>query len=676
MNRTEVKKLYNDKIKEFQRHNFLYFEKNSPEVSDSEFDNLKKEILDLEKKYNYLKSKKSPSISLGFKPSKNFKKMKHRVPMLSLANAFSEEDLNNFEKRILNFLDKNENFKISYSAEPKIDGISASLTYEDGKFKKGLSRGDGKEGEDITENLRTIKDIPSSIKDKNFPSEIDIRGEVFIKNSDFKRLSDKFANPRNAASGSLRQKDPGETKKIPLRFIAYTFGFQKNLTSKTQNEYLKQLKNWGFKTNPFNKIIDNKKDLIKNYQYIEKKRNDLDFDIDGIVYKVNDFELQKRLGNIANAPRWAIAHKFSATNGISKIENIEIQIGRTGALTPVAKIKPVNIGGVVVSNATLHNEEEIIRKDIRIGDTVLIERAGDVIPHVISVDKKLREKLSKRFQFPKTCPSCGSSTIKEYNSTTKKEDAVRRCSSEGYECEKVAIEKLKHFVSKEAFNIDGLGKKIVVNFWNLNLIRFPQDIFNLNYSEIKKLDGWGKLSAANLKYSIETRKTISLEKFIYALGIRHIGLENAKLISRNLKSIKKFILLSKEKNFKDLLNIDGIGLTQINSIKNFFSNETNIQVLSKLEKILLIRDIKVDKNEGILRDKTFMITGKLNGISRAEAKSIIEDNSGSIVSNVSKKLNYLIIGEKPTKRKIDTANELKIKILNQEEWLSMLDKSS
>ncbi len=676
MNRTEVKKLYNDKIKEFQRHNFLYFEKNSPEVSDSEFDNLKKEILDLEKKYNYLKSKKSPSISLGFKPSKNFKKMKHRVPMLSLANAFSEEDLNNFEKRILNFLDKNENFKISYSAEPKIDGISASLTYEDGKFKKGLSRGDGKEGEDITENLRTIKDIPSSIKDKNFPSEIDIRGEVFIKNSDFKRLSDKFANPRNAASGSLRQKDPGETKKIPLRFIAYTFGFQKNLTSKTQNEYLKQLKNWGFKTNPFNKIIDNKKDLIKNYQYIEKKRNDLDFDIDGIVYKVNDFELQKRLGNIANAPRWAIAHKFSATNGISKIENIEIQIGRTGALTPVAKIKPVNIGGVVVSNATLHNEEEIIRKDIRIGDTVLIERAGDVIPHVISVDKKLREKLSKRFQFPKTCPSCGSSTIKEYNSTTKKEDAVRRCSSEGYECEKVAIEKLKHFVSKEAFNIDGLGKKIVVNFWNLNLIRFPQDIFNLNYSEIEKLDGWGKLSAANLKYSIETRKTISLEKFIYALGIRHIGLENAKLISRNLKSIKKFILLSKEKNFKDLLNIDGIGLTQINSIKNFFSNETNIQVLSKLEKILLIRDIKVDKNEGILRDKTFMITGKLNGISRAEAKSIIEDNSGSIVSNVSKKLNYLIIGEKPTKRKIDTANELKIKILNQEEWLSMLDKSS
>ena len=337
--------------------------------------------------------------------------------MLSLSNAFDENDLINFEKKILNFLNQDKNFNIKYSAEPKIDGISASLIYEDGKFITGLSRGDGKEGEDITENLKTIKDIPYFIKSKNFPKKIDIRGEVFIQNSDFEKLKNKFANPRNAASGSLRQKDPKETKKIPLKFIAYTFGFEKGLRAVSQDEYLKNLKEWGFKTNPLNKTLEKVENLMINYKEIEKKRSDIDFDIDGIVYKVNDFNLQKRLGNVANAPRWAIAHKFSANSGISKIKNIEIQIGRTGALTPVAKINPVNIGGVVVSNATLHNEEEINRKDIRVGDTVLIERAGDVIPHVISVDQKMRIKDSKKFIFPHKCPSCGSKTIKDFNFT-------------------------------------------------------------------------------------------------------------------------------------------------------------------------------------------------------------------------------------------------------------------
>ena len=436
-----------------------------------------------------------------------------------------------------------------------------------------------------------------------------------------------------------------------------------------------KLKEWGFKTNPLNKLAKNVEELIMNYHEIEKKRNKLDFDIDGIVYKVNDFKLQKRLGNVANAPRWAIAHKFSANSGVSIIENIEIQIGRTGALTPVAKIKPVNIGGVVVSNATLHNEEEIIRKDIRINDTVIVERAGDVIPHVISVDLKKRKKDTKKFEFPINCPSCGSKTVKDFNFTTKKEDAVRRCSSEGYNCNKVAIEKLKHFVSKEAFNIEGFGKKIVENFWNLNLIKLPQDIFNLNYKKIEDLDGWGKQSVANLKYSIDLKKTISFEKFIYALGIRHIGLENAKLISKNLKTLKNFLLLSEKDNFRDLLNIDGIGETQINSIKNFFKNNTNIQVLAELEKILNVKDAKIKKTDGLFNNKTFMLTGKLEGISRAEAKSLIEENSGSIISNVSKKLDYLIIGEKPTKRKIEAAKDLKIKILNQKEWSSMLKKT-
>ncbi len=668
----KINQKYLKKIKLFQKYNKHYYDLNNPLINDQEFDKLKLEIIELEKKYKYLKNVNSPSNSVGFKPSKVFKKAKHSVPMLSLSNAFDESDLINFEKKILNFLNKDRNFKIIYSAEPKIDGISASLIYKDGRFTTGLSRGDGKEGEDITENLKTIKDIPHRIKSKNFPNEIDIRGEVFIKNSDFKNFNNKFANPRNAASGSLRQKDPKETKKIPLKFIAYTFGYEKGLKATSQDEYLKNLKEWGFKTNPLNKTLEKIENLMSNYHEIEKKRGDIDFDIDGIVYKVNNFQLQKRLGNVANAPRWAIAHKFSANSGISKIKDIEIQIGRTGALTPVAKINPINIGGVVVSNATLHNEEEINRKDIRVNDTVLVERAGDVIPHVISVDLKMRNKDSKKFNFPLKCPSCGSKTIKDFNFTTKKEDAVRRCSSEGYECKKMSIEKIKHFVSKEAFNIEGLGKKIVENFWNLNLIKLPPDIFKLDFKKIEHLEGWGKQSVANLKYSINLRKKISFEKFVYALGIRHIGLENAKIISKNLKSFKNFLSLSKKSNFDDLKNIDGIGETQINSIKNFFKNHTNLKVLKNLDELLEIKDAEIPIDGGLLSNKTFMFTGKLSNMSRSEAKSLIEQNSGSIVSNVTKKLDYLIIGEKPTNRKIDEAKNLGVKILDQSSWLKML----
>ncbi len=668
----KINQKYLQKIRLFQKHNKHYYDLNNPLISDKEFDELKLEIIKLEQKYKYLNNTNSPSNSVGFKPSKVFKKVKHSVPMLSLGNAFDENDLINFEKKILNFLNEDKNFNIIYSAEPKIDGISASLIYKNGKFITGLSRGDGKEGEDITENLKTIKDIPYLIKSKNFPKEIDIRGEVFIQNSDFEKLKNKFANPRNAASGSLRQKDPKETKKIPLKFIAYTFGYEQGLKATSQNEYLKNLKEWGFKTNPLNKTLEKIGNLMINYHEIEKKRDDIDFDIDGIVYKVNNFQLQKRLGNVANAPRWAIAHKFSANSGISKIKDIEIQIGRTGALTPVAKINPVNIGGVVVSNATLHNEEEINRKDIRVNDTVLIERAGDVIPHVISVDLKMRNKDSKKFDFPLTCPSCGSKTIKDFNFTTKKEDAVRRCSSEGYECKKMSIEKIKHFVSKEAFNIEGFGKKIVENFWNLNLIKLPPDIFKLDFKKIESLDGWGKQSVANLKYSINSRKKISFEKFVYALGIRHIGLENAKIISKNLKSLKNFLALSKKSNFDDLMNIDGIGETQINSIKNFFNNDTNFKVLKNLDELLEVKDAEAPKAGGSLNNKTFMFTGKLSNMSRSEAKSLIEKNSGSIVSNVTKKLDYLIIGEKPTNRKVDAAKNLGVKILDQSTWLKML----
>ena len=676
MDKKEIETNYKKKIKLLTNYNKNYYDKSSPLVSDKEYDNLKQDILLLEQKYKFLNSSNSPSKIVGYKPSKNFKKSLHRVPMLSLGNAFSEDDLINFEKRILNFISEKNSFKISYSAEPKIDGISASLTYKNGNLIKGLSRGDGKEGEDITANILTIKDIPKKIIKKDFPEEIDVRGEVFIQNSDFQNLKEKFANPRNAASGSLRQKNPDDTRKIPLKFIAYTFGYEQGLKIENQFEYLKKLNEWGFKTNPLNKLITGVKNLLTNYNEIEKKRSEIDFDIDGIVYKINDFKLQKRLGYVANAPRWAIAHKFSSNKGISLVKSIEIQIGRTGALTPVAKIEPINIGGVLVSNATLHNEDEIDRKDIRVGDTVIVERAGDVIPHILSVELKKRPKDLKKFSFPKKCPSCGSKTIKEFNIITKKNDAVRRCTSEGYECEKISIEKLKHFVSKEALNIDGFGKKIVENFYKLKLIKLPQDIFRLDFKKIEKLEGWGRLSVENLKYAINEKKNISIERLIYSLGIRHIGLENAKLISKYFKSFSKFKALSKNKSYNELLNIDGIGETQINSVKNFFSNKINVDVLDQLEAILNIKDALEENKNGKLKDKTFMITGKLNGISRAEVKSLIEENAGSTVSSISKKLNYLIVGEKPTKRKIEAAKNLKIITLDQKQFLILLNKTS
>ena len=671
-----IEKEYLKKIDLFKEYNQSYYSDSISIISDEEFDILKKEILEIEKKYKSLKNKFSPSVSVGFKPSKNFKKVRHKVPMLSLGNVFNEEDLKNFEKKIINFLSLKEIDRINYSAEPKIDGISASLIYINGKFIKGLSRGDGLEGEDITQNLKTISDIPQKISAKNFPDEIDIRGEVFIENNDFQTIKEKFANPRNAASGSLRQKDPTVTAKIPLRFIAYTHGYVRAMNIDSQSDFLQNLKMWGFKINPFNKMISGIKDLMQNHQNLEAKRKEISFDIDGIVYKVDDFNLQKRLGFAANAPRWAIAHKFSANSATSEITNIEIQIGRTGALTPVAKIKPINIGGVIVSNATLHNEDEIIRKDIRIGDTVSVERAGDVIPHVILVDIKKRAKTSKKFIFPLICPSCGSKTIKDYNEITKKNDAVRRCTSEGYECEKIAIEKIKHFVSKEAFNIDGFGKKIVENFWHLNLIRYPQDIFNLNYDKIENLEGWGKLSVTNLKFSINEKKQISLDRFIYSLGIRHIGQENAKLIARHLRTIVNFSKLADNKNIENLSNIDGIGSTQIQSIKKFFLDKTNLKVLFELNKKLKIKNSVLINNKGLLKDKTFMLTGKLNGVSRAEAKSLIEKNSGKIISNVNKKLDYLIAGDKATIKKVNTAKELNIKVINQKELMKMLNKTS
>ena len=665
-----IKQNYIKKINEIYKHNKLYYEKSSPVISDKEYDDLKKEILNLEKKYSYLKSDFSPSKVVGFKPSKNFIKYKHKEQMLSLSNAFKKEDLINFEKKILNYI--NEKINIKYSVEPKIDGISASLTYKNGLLVYGVSRGDGKEGEIITENLKTINDIPHKIENKNFPNDIEIRGEVFINKKDFENLKDSFANARNAASGSLRQKDSKETNKIPLNFIAYTFGYFKDNKFKFQSDFLNYLKLWGFKTSKYNKIAKGIDELISIHQKFEKERYEIEHDVDGLVYKVNDLNLQKRLGFTSNAPRWAIAHKFSADHAYSEVLSIDIQVGRTGALTPVAKIKPVNIGGVLVSNATLHNEDEIKRKDIRINDIVKIERAGDVIPHVIEVDLDKRKNISKKFIFPIKCPSCGSKTEKEFNEITKKIDAVRRCTNQGFECEKIAIEKIKHFISKDALNIDGLGKRVVEKFWELKLIKSPADIFKLNFEKISNLDGWGKQSASNLKYSIEKSKKVALDRFIFSIGIRHIGIENAKLIADYSKNIKGFLDIIIKKKIDQFLNIDGIGETQVKSIDNFFKNKMNFNILNELNKILKIYKIEIDK-EGKLKDKNFMFTGKLIDISRAEAKNLVEKNSGNILSTISNKLNYLVIGEKPTNKKVELAKKIGINIITQKEWFKLLN---
>ena len=670
MDKETIKKNYSSKIKLLIKYNKSYYINSAPLVSDKIYDELKNEILSLENKYNFLSNKDSPSNNVGFSPSKTFEKFKHKEEMYSLSNAFDEKDLKNFEKKINNYLDKKITF--DYSVEPKIDGVSASLTYINKKLIYGASRGDGKIGELITENLKTIKDIPQEIKNNDFPDNIEIRGEVFIKKKEFEKIKGNFANPRNAASGSLRQKNPNETKKIPLNFVAYTFGYFEDNKFRYQSEFLKSLKKWGFKTNKQNIVLKKIENLLVFHKEFEKKRFEIDYDVDGLVYKINDLKLQQRLGFTSNAPRWAIAHKFSADSAVSEILNIEVQVGRTGALTPVAKIKPVNIGGVVVSNATLHNEDEIIRKDIRRGDIVKIERAGDVIPHVIEVDKSKRKAGSKVFNFPTKCPSCGSQTEKEFNKSTKKYDAVRRCTNDSYDCEKIAIEKMKHFISKEAMNIDGLGKKVIEKFWNLKIITKPQDIYKIDYDRILKMDGWGTLSVKNLKQSIETSKTVSLERFIFSIGIRHIGIENAKLISDYLKNISSFLKIIQDNNFKILLDIDGIGETQIKSIIKFFENKFNKKIIFDLSQILKVEEVKKVK-DGKLLNQTFMFTGKLESYSRAEAKSLIEKNSGIIVSTVSKKLDYLVSGVKPTKRKIQLAKNLKVKIINEEILKNLLN---
>ena len=666
---------YKKKIDSLIQHNKLYFGDDNPSISDAEYDEIKKKVLALERAYPYLKKLISTNSIVGTKPSSKFGKIKHLRPMLSLSNAFNKEDMQDFLKKINNFLNLKDS-NIELFSEPKIDGISASLIYKKGELIKGLSRGDGITGEDILNNLKTINGLPNKILKDEAPDLLEIRCEIYISKKDFKTIKDIFSNPRNAAGGSLRQKDPNETSKIPLNYFAYGFGAVEPMIFKTQNEFLNKIKNWGFKVNSLSKPVNGIDEIEQYHKKIDQMRSSLDYDIDGLVYKINDLLLQKRLGNTSNSPRWATAYKFSAEKAVTKIKNIIIQVGRTGAITPVAKVEPVTVGGVVVSNATLHNEDEIQRKDIRVGDIIKIQRAGDVIPQVVSVDISKRDKKAKKFIFPTKC-LCGASTQKEYSKSTKKYDAVRRC-IKGYECKFTAKEKLKHIVSKEAFNIDGLGKKVIEQFWDLSLIKEPSKIFELDYTKIKKLEGWGELSIKNLKEAINKSQLITLDRFIFSIGIRHIGQENAKILASFFGSIKEFTKLfnlkNREKILVNLVDLDGIGETQINSINNFFRNETNIRIIKDLINKLSIKDYIAQNTEGKFSNKKLMFTGGFQNMSRSEAKAIAENNGGKVLGSISKKLDFLIAGEtKPTKKKMDQAKELKIKIISEKEWNKILN---
>ncbi len=675
MNKKETLNVFKKKVSILKRHNKLYYGYDKPEITDKDYDELKKDLFILEKKYSYLKKLNLLENIIGSPPVNKFKKIQHLEPMLSLSNAFEVIDIENFLKKINNFLNYKDQ-SLELFVEPKIDGISATLIYEKGNLKRGLSRGDGNIGEDILENLKTISDLPKKINQKNVPDLLEIRCEVYIGKKDFTKLSEKFANPRNAAGGSLRQKDPKQTSKVPLKYFAYGFGKISPMIFKTQKEFIKKINSWGFNINTLSESIIGLKEIERKYNEVEQLRSSLDYDIDGLVYKVNDLSLQKRLGNTSNSPRWAIAYKFSAEKAVTIIKDISIQVGRTGAITPVAKVEPVTVGGVVVSNATLHNEDEIKRKDIRIGDTVNIQRAGDVIPQVISVDLTKRDKKSTKYVFPLKC-LCGADTKKEFSKSTNKFDAVRRC-IRGYACNFIAREKLKHFVSKEALNIDGLGKKVIEQFWNLKLIKEPSDIFNLNFNKIKNLEGWGNLSIENLKKAINKSRKISLDKFIFSLGIRHIGQENAKIIAGFFGSIgnfkKIFELKNRLKINKNLLELDGIGETQTSSIENFFLNKINLKITYNLIQELEIENFTANKGNGIFSNKKIMFTGGFKNMSRSEAKAIAENNGGKVLGSVSKKLDYLVVGDsKPTAKKINQAKELNIKIILEKEWDKMLN---
>lgn len=681
-------------------HDQHYHQDDAPRITDAEYDALKHRNLEIEARFPELIRSDSPSARVGYAPSDKFTKYTHSVPMLSLDNAFSETDVEDFVGRLRRFLGLSDDIVIPVTAEPKIDGLSASLRYENGVLVNGATRGDGQVGENVTENLRTVKNIPQRLKGSGWPEIIEIRGEVYMAHADFKALNERildtgrqFANPRNAAAGSLRQLDARITAERPLKFFAYAWGEISEPVAETQLEMIEKFKAWGFAINPLMQRCDSVKDLVTVYREIEAQRATLGYDIDGVVYKVDELALQARLGFASRFPRWAIAHKFPAEQAKTILEDIEIQVGRTGALTPVAKLKPVTVGGVVVSNATLHNGDYIagigangepIRdgRDLRKGDLVTVQRAGDVIPQIVDVDVAARSETSVPFQFPEVCPACGSHAVREVNSKTGKVDVVRRCTG-GLICPAQAVEKLKHFVSRNALDIDGLGDKQVEAFYHDGLVTRPADIFTLkerdkrSLKRLKDREGWGETSARNLFDAIDERRNVVLNRFIFALGIRHIGEGTAKLLARQyedfevLRTAVKAAADETSDAWTDLVNIDGIGGTVAHALVDFFTEPHNDEALDALLQQVTPTPMEKTASDSPVAGKTVVFTGALEKFSRDEAKAMAERLGAKVAGSVSRKTDLLVAGP-GAGSKLKKAQDLEIEITDEDGWLAIV----
>ncbi|MFQ3360507.1 MAG: DNA ligase (NAD+) [Alphaproteobacteria bacterium] len=704
LNQDHSYKLLNELIEEIKLHDQMYFNNDSPIISDAEYDELKRLFIDCASTYPKFYETANYIDNVGAHPSEKFAKVFHSVPMLSLSNIFKSSELLDFTNRINKFLSISNNSNIEFIAEPKIDGLSASLKYMDGKLIVASTRGDGIQGENVTQNILTLLGIPRLITHSDFPSVFEIRGEVYMCHDDFFKLNEKmildgkppYVNPRNTASGSLRQLDPEITRSRNLRFFAYAWGEVSSLPFNTHYEMIEAFKRWGFDTNPYTKICNSTEDLLQAYNDLNTNRSNLNYDIDGVVYKVNSLTLQDRLGYIARAPRWAIAHKFPAEKAISKILDIEIQVGRTGSLTPVAKLEPVTIGGVVVRNATLHNEGfisgiasngELIREgiDIRISDTVTVIRAGDVIPRILDVDIKLRNENAKKFIFPSVCPICGSPAVREITTTNGKEGSIRRCTG-GLLCESQILSKLELFVSRNAFDIDGFGKKTMNIFYQEGFVKKPDDIFTLkqrqknNHINILSLEGWGELSLENLFSSIDEKRLISLDRFIYSLGIRYVGENNAKIIASHYIDVDSFIRHMEKLGeddriiFDDISDIDGIGTVVVLSLKEFFGEKSNLQIVKNLLQMLDITKSKsIISKESAIFGLKIVFTGTLKRMSRAEAKSRAESLGAKVLSTITSKVDILVSGEEAGSKE-KKAIDLGVRIVNEDDWYDLISE--
>ena len=606
----------------------------------------------------------SPSRRVGAAPVEGFGKVRHRVPMLSLGNAFDAEDVTSFVDRVHRFLGIDANAPIAFTAEPKIDGLSISIQYRNGRLVEAATRGDGAEGENVTKNVMTIAEIPHQLKGRNVPETIDVRGEIYMAHKDFARLNAEqakagakvFANPRNAAAGSLRQLDATITASRPLRFFAYAWGEISSLPADTQSGVYDAFKKWGLPVNPLVRVCTGTAELLAYYDKLAVERAKLAYDIDGVVYKVNRLELQERLGFVSRSPRWAIAHKFPAQQAMTVLNAIEIQVGRTGALTPVAKLEPVTVGGVVVSNATLHNEDEIARKDVRVGDTVILQRAGDVIPQIVAIVPEKRPKGAKPYKFPELCPICESHAVRETNEKTGKVDVVRRCTG-GLICAAQRVERLKHFVSRNAFDIEGLGEKHIQAFYDDKLIQSPEDIFTLQKRDeraaarLEQREGWGPQSAAKLFGAIAARRNIALDRFIFALGIRHVGETTARLLARFYGTADAFLAAMLEaakgkdsEAFRELDAIEGIGEVVAEAIADFFAEPHNVRVVEDLLREVSPQPLEARATSSPVAGKTVVFTGTLETLSRGEAKAQAERLGAKVAGSVSKKTDYVVAG--------------------------------